>query len=115
MKTKEQIKTRIDLLNKQSTELKPHLSFEDKAQYNKIKKELKFIRDVLRYLETDPTESFVNKQLKMIKDRSASLDSQFVYRGTDSEERKIKYREYRKQMELPKMDRQIKTLSYIAK
>jgi hypothetical protein len=115
MKTKEQIKTRIELLTKQSAELKPWNSFDDKKVYNKNKRELKFIREVLMYLETDPTQQFVDKQLKMIKDRSASLDSQFVYNGKDAEERKLRYREYRKAMELPKMDRQIKTLSYIAK
>lgn len=115
MKTKEQLKTRIELLTKQSSELKPHLSSEDKTMYGKIKRELKFIREVLRYVETEPTELFVNKQLKMMKDRAESIDRQFVYNGSDSDERKVKYREYRKVMELPKMDRQIKTLTYIVK
>lgn len=115
MKTKEQLKTRISFLTKQSEELKPNHSPQDKVVYSRIKRELKFIREVLRYVETDPTPEFVNKQLKMMKERSSSIESQFVYHGTDKEERKLRYREYRKVMELPKMDRQIKTLTYIVK
>lgn len=93
-----------------------------KREKKKVTDQLKFLKDVLAYLETNPREKFVTQQLEKLKARETAINNGFndwVHSAGASENKDKTTSQlksiYRKEMDLKKIEHQIKFLIFILK
>lgn len=84
---------------------------EEKRELTKIN----FLRHVASYLNSFPSEEFIDSEIKRLEDREALINKQYPvwipskYFATDKE----KLKEYKKEMGVPKIKVQLRALKFI--
>jgi hypothetical protein len=109
MKTSEQIQTEISeavrSINKDS----------GKAEVDAVKRDVVFLRQCLRYIETTPREEFIQSQRNEIQRRIDLVPTHYEAWKTGRALSKYRdpYKAYCTEMKLSDMKAQIKTLDYL--
>lgn len=113
MKTIEDVKVDINEVNellKSKDEIK-------KSKLNKLKDRLKFYRDMILYLETNPNSEYLLKELDRLTIKKQTIDSQFDFWFKNSKPYGLSLGKskslYKKEMGVQNLDLQIKTLTYL--
>jgi predicted translin family RNA/ssDNA-binding protein len=80
-----------------------------------IKREVAFLRQCYRYLETCPRQEFIKSQLEEVQRRIDLIPSHFEAWKTGKVLTKYKdpYSAYQNEMRLPDLKAQVKTLTYL--
>lgn len=88
----------------------------DKTAAKKLRKKLPVLRQCLKYLQSEPTETFVRNEISRIKTKIDLRMREFVF-----DEKLDLYtiakmkKEHRKKYEIGKLEEQLKTLNYLLK
>lgn len=84
-----------------------------RSQLSRKKKRIKFLAIVQAYLETSPDELYLGREIKRIENRiNALVDSFDPTQFKDPKEPKKKYE---KEMGIPQLQQQLRTLRFIKK
>lgn len=86
-----------------------------KTEKTKIVNRISFLRQTITYLEQDNREDFLKQELDRLQKRKDLIQKDFVNWIPNKffEKEKHKLKEYEKEMDIPKIDRQIKALKFI--
>lgn len=89
-----------------------------KMKRSEEKRELKkinFLRFVASYLNSFPSEEFVNGEIKRLENRKSMINQQFTswIPSKYFEKEKEKLKEYEKEMGIPKIRMQLRALKFI--
>ena len=106
MKTRQQIADEINWLMKAGSK-----SRNDKEK-NSIRKRLQFLRPIYTYMETNPTEGSVSRQLNECVKRMDVIQKEFDHAYPYYCDTKTKS-EFMKGKGLPELKKQVKVLQYI--
>ena len=106
MKTKQQVKEEIDWLMEEGSK-----SLSDKEK-NSIRKRLQFLRPVAMYMETDPTEESVSRQLNECLKKMDAIQKEFDHMYPSYCDNRTKS-EFMKGKGLPELKKQVKVLQYL--
>ena len=86
----------------------------EKKVKNRIKKQLSFLRKVRNYLESKPTEEFLNKQLLELESKLALINKGYLlWSNWQDNKEKATWSKYNKETGASKIKIQIKTISFI--
>jgi len=106
MKTLKQVKEEIDSLVKTGAKVL------DEKEKNRIRNRLQFLKPIVMYMENDPTEKSINRQLIECLKKMDLIQKEFDTRYPSYCDTKTKS-EFMKGKGLPELKKQVKVLQYI--
>jgi BMFP domain-containing protein YqiC len=106
MKTLNQVREEIDRL------MKVGANTRDRSEKNSIRKRLQFLRPVAMYMETNPTEESVSRQLNECVKKMDVIQKEFDHTYPSYCDTKTKS-EFMKGKDLPELKKQVKVLQYL--
>lgn len=88
------------------------------AQEKRLRKRIPYIRHCIKYLESEPKESFVKSEIQKCEDKITIRMSHFVLNNVEELDKKTVTKlkkAHEKLHEIPKLREQVRTLRYILK
>ena len=84
------------------------------AQLSKAANRIEFLKTVKMYIQSEPTEAFCKKELDRLESRVTKLQGDYpVLKNCDRKTQTAKIKEYEKELGIPALKLQIKTLRFI--
>lgn len=92
---------------------------ENKKKFGELKKRVCFLKEVLMYLETNPSEEFIKNQIKKLENRISSIDFSIVKLFKEGTSRKDinnspHTKKLKKEYNFSTLNKQLNALKYIA-
>ena len=113
MKTEKEIRKEIQDLLFKATLLKPSDKL-DKKQLKEIKLRVKFLKPILLYLETNPTQEFCEAELAKSKMLLTAANSNYVpLEGRYTKADTAKKKAFETKLDIPTIKTHIKNLKFI--
>lgn len=84
-----------------------------KPQLNRIKKRIQFVRTCVMYLESNPSEDFLNKEASRLKARIGLIADSFKDYSRPAGVRGSIRKYYDKEMGVPLLNIQLRTIKFI--
>lgn len=110
----------ITQIKKEITDIKYRIENEEmkKAQQNRLRKQIPVLKQLIVYLEGEPTESFIKSEIEKVKAKIDRRMGLFVLDGLNPPAKSIAdklRKEHKKKYDVPILEAQLKTLQYLLK
>lgn len=84
-----------------------------KIQVSRKKNRIEFLKTISNYLETTPTQKFIDLEIDRLQEKIAILSNRFD--PADYKDPRMAFKQHEKDMGIPQLRTQLRTLRYIKK